>query len=88
MSDVALQLVESLYTRLDVWHAKQGRRAEPLVVFSERLVVFCLAVLEEVWFVDFLLLVVEGTAVVMDEEMDGLFVFVVFVCVVVLLGAE
>ena len=78
-----------------MWHAKQGRRAEPLVVFSERLVVFserlvvfCLAVLEEVWFVDFLLLVVEGTAVVMDEEMDGLFVFVVFVCVVVLLGAE
>jgi len=77
-----------------VWHAKQGRRAEPLVVFSERLVVFserlvvfCLAVLEEVWFVDFLLLVVEGTAVVMDEEMEG-FVFVVFVCVVELLGAE
>tara|TARA_B110000008_G_scaffold271559_1_gene303177 strand:- start:58 stop:297 length:240 start_codon:yes stop_codon:yes gene_type:complete len=65
-----------------VWHAKQGRRAE-------RLVVFCLAVLGEVWFVDFLLPVVERTAVVTDEEMKCLLVFVVFVCVVVeLLDAE
>ena len=74
--------------RLVVFSERLVVFSERLVVFLERLVVFCLAVLEEVWFVDFLLLVVEATAVVMDEEMDGLFVFVVFVCVVELLGAE